>query len=176
VNNDPDPARLVPIKMVVMDVDGVMTDGAIVFAADGSELKAFNVKDGSGIKYLMRSGIRTAILSGRESPPVHHRAESLGIDCCITGAVQKLPAYRKLVEQAGLSDSEVCYVGDDLPDIPPMRFAGFPVAVADAVEEVKHHAAYVTRAPGGRGAIREVAELVLKAQGKWNKLVERYVS
>ena len=176
MSSDPDPARLVPIKMVVMDVDGVMTDGAIVFAADGSELKVFNVKDGSGIKYLMRNGVRTAILSARESPPVQHRAENLGMDYCITTALQKLPAYRNLLEQAGLSDPEVCYVGDDLPDIPPLRSAGFPVAVADAVHEVKQYAAYVTRAPGGRGAVREVAELILKAQGKWDKLMERYAS
>ena len=171
----PDPARLLPIRMVVMDVDGVLTDGAIVVHADGSESKVFNVKDGSGIKYLMRSGLKTAILSGRTSPPVERRAEDLGLDYCVTGALDKLPAYRKLLEDAGLTDREVCYIGDDLPDIPPMRYAGFPVAVADAAPETKSWAAYVTAAPGGRGAVREVAELLLKAQGKWDALMQRYV-
>ena len=170
-----DPKRLLPIKMVVMDVDGVLTDGSIIVNADGSESKVFNVKDGSGIKFLMRSGIKTAILSARECPPVLHRAKSLGLDHCITGALDKLPAYRRLLEQEGLADAEVCYIGDDLPDIPPMRVAGFPVAVADAAEQVKPFAAYVTRAPGGRGAVREVAELILKAQDKWQELMARYL-
>lgn len=161
--------------MLVTDVDGVMTDGSIVINADGSESKIFNVKDGSGIKYLQRNGIRTAILSARKCLPVDHRASYLGIDYCITGALDKLPAYRKLLEEAGLADEDVCYMGDDLPDIPPMRFAGVPVAVADAVPEVKEHAAYVTEAVGGRGAIREVAELILRAQGKWDKMMERYL-
>jgi len=168
--------RLAPIKLVIMDVDGVMTDGSIAVNADGTEQKIFNVKDGSGIKYLMRSGIQTAILSGRECPPVGRRAENLGIDHCVTGALDKLPAYRRLLEEVGLSDSEVCYIGDDLPDIPPMRCAGFPVAVADAAEETRQFAAYVTRAPGGRGAVREVAEMILRAQDKWDRLMERYLA
>jgi 3-deoxy-D-manno-octulosonate 8-phosphate phosphatase (KDO 8-P phosphatase) len=171
-----DPARLRNIRMLVMDVDGVLTDGSIVFADDGSELKVFNVKDGSGIRYLMRNGIRTAILSARECPAVQHRAANLGITHCITGALDKLPAYRKLLEEAGLADAEVCYIGDDLPDIPPMRVAGLPVAPADATAEVKKFAAYVTTAPGGRGAVREVADLLLKAQGKWDTLMARYLA
>jgi len=171
----PDPDIVLPVKLVIMDVDGVMTDGSVVVCADGSETKTFNVKDGSGIKYLMRSGLRTAILSGRHCPPVHHRARDLGIERCLTGHRDKLPAYRELVREMGLSDAEVCYVGDDLPDIPPMRVAGFPVAVADAVDEVLAFASYVTRARGGCGAIREVAELILKVQGKWDVLMRRYV-
>ncbi len=166
--------KLLSIRMVITDVDGVLTDGSVVFNGDGTESKTFNVRDGSGIKYLMRNGITVAILSARESAPVHHRAANLGIKHCITGAQDKLPAYRDLLEENGLSDAEVCYVGDDLPDIPPMRCASFPVAVADAVAEVKEFAAWVTRAPGGRGAIREVAEKILKAQGKWCKVMERY--
>lgn len=164
------------IRLLVTDVDGVLTDGSIIVHADGTETKVFNVRDGSGIKYLMRNGIPTAILSARECPPVLHRARNLGIEQVITGALDKLPAYRKLLEDMALSDADVCYVGDDLPDLPPMRCAGFPIAVADAVDEVKAHAAYVTTAAGGRGAIREVAEMILKAQGKWDKLMERYLS
>jgi len=168
--------RLLRIKMVIMDVDGVLTDGSMIFNADGTESKAFNVRDGSGIKYLMRNGIRTALLSARECGPVRHRAESLGIDHCITGALDKLPAYRALLEETGLADADVCYIGDDLPDIPPMRAAGFPVAVADAAREVKDAAAYVTETLGGRGAVREVAEMILKAQGKWEHVMKRYLT
>lgn len=167
--------KLRAVRMLIMDVDGVMTDGSIVFNADGSELKVFNVRDGSGIKFLGRNGVKTAVLSARECPPVQHRARDLGIDYCVTGALDKLPAYRRLLADAGLADTDVCYVGDDLPDIPPMRAAGVPVAVADAVEEVKRIAVYVTSAPGGRGAVREVADLILHAQGKWEHLMERYL-
>jgi 3-deoxy-D-manno-octulosonate 8-phosphate phosphatase (KDO 8-P phosphatase) len=174
--NDIHRARLLPIKMVIMDVDGVLTDGSMIFNADGTESKAFNVRDGSGIKYLMRNGIATALLSARECEPVRRRAESLGIDHCITGALDKLPAYRDLLQQTGLADADVCYVGDDLPDIPPMRAAGFPVAVADAADEVKTVAAYVAQARGGRGAVREVAELILKAQDKWDDVMKRYLT
>lgn len=168
--------RLLRVKMVIMDVDGVLTDGSMIFNADGTESKAFNVRDGSGIKYLMRNGILTALLSARECSPVRHRAESLGIDHCITGALDKLPAYRALLEETGLADADVCYIGDDLPDIPPMRAAGFPVAVADAAREVKDAAAYVTETLGGRGAVREVAEMILKAQGKWEDVMKRYLT
>lgn len=174
--NDTGDAGLLPIKMVIMDVDGVLTDGSMIFNADGTESKTFNVRDGSGIRYLMRNGIATALLSARECEPVRRRAESLGIDHCITGALDKLPAYRDLLQQTGLADADVCYVGDDLPDIPPMRAAGFPVTVADAVDEVKEVAAYVTQARGGRGAVREIAEMILKAQGKWENVMKRYLA
>ncbi len=179
MRNDDTPdlkSELQLIRLVIADVDGVMTDGGIVIAADGSELKVFNVRDGSGIKFLMRHGIQTAILSARPCAAVTERAKALGMTYCVTGALDKLPAYRKLLEDAGVSDSEVCYIGDDLPDLPPMRRAGLPVAVADAVSEVKSAARYVTRTPGGRGAVREVAEMILKAQGKWDTLMERYKS
>jgi 3-deoxy-D-manno-octulosonate 8-phosphate phosphatase (KDO 8-P phosphatase) len=162
--------------MLVMDVDGVLTDGSIVVAADGSEIKTFNVRDGSGIKYLMRQGIQTAILSARDCPPVTRRAGNLGINHCITGALDKLPAYRKLLDDEGLADEAVCYIGDDLPDIPPMRAAGVAVAPADAVPEVKSFADLVTTASGGHGAVREVAEMILKVQDKWNTLMQRYLA
>jgi 3-deoxy-D-manno-octulosonate 8-phosphate phosphatase (KDO 8-P phosphatase) len=167
--------RLKAVRMLLTDVDGVLTDGSIVFHGDGSESKVFNVRDGSGIKYLMRNGIDVGLLSGRACPPVLHRAENLGIAHCITGALDKLPAFRKLLKTVGLTEKQVCYVGDDLPDIPVMRFAGLPVAVADAVDEAKEHAVYVTQARGGQGAIREIAEMILRAQGLWDKLMERYL-
>ncbi|MFO7898001.1 MAG: HAD-IIIA family hydrolase [Planctomycetota bacterium] len=170
-----DHSRLKPIRLVIMDVDGVMTDGSIIVNADGSEQKVFDVKDGSGIKYLQRNGVRVAIISGRDCEPVERRAADLGIDYCVTGAIDKLPAYRAMLERAGLTDADVLYIGDDLPDLPPMRHAAVAVAVADASDEVKARAAYVTRARGGGGAVREVAELILKVQGKWDAVMERYV-
>ncbi|MFW6158483.1 MAG: KdsC family phosphatase [Planctomycetota bacterium] len=170
-----DHSRLKPIKLVIMDVDGVLTDGSIVVNPDGSEQKVFNVKDGSGIKYLQRNGVRTAIISGRDCEPVEHRAADLGIDYCVTGAIDKLPAYREVLQRAGLGDGAVCYIGDDLPDLPPMRHAAVPVAVADASDEVRARAAYVTRARGGGGAVRELAELILEAQDKWKRVMARYL-
>ena len=164
------------VKMLVTDVDGVLTDGSIVIHADGSESKVFNVRDGSGIKMLERSGIKTVILSARECVAVEHRARGLRMTGCVTGALEKLPHFRKLVREAGLAESEVCYVGDDLPDLPPMRTAGFPVAVADAVDEVKAAAAYVTKARGGKGAVREVAEMILRAQDTWDQVMSRYTA
>jgi 3-deoxy-D-manno-octulosonate 8-phosphate phosphatase (KDO 8-P phosphatase) len=170
-----DPVRLARIRLLIADVDGVMTDGSIVVHADGSETKIFNVRDGSAVKWLNRHGLRTAILSGRPCAAVEHRARDLGFHHCLTGQKNKLPAYRQLVDAESLADADVCYVGDDLPDIPPMRHAGVPVAVADAADETKSYAAYITHAAGGRGAIREIAEMILKAQGKWDTLMQRYI-
>ena len=169
-------ARLIDIRLLVTDVDGVLTDGSMIFHADGTESKTFSARDGSGIKYLMRNEIQVAMLSARDCDAVRRRADSLGIEHCITGARDKLPAYRALLERLGLADAQACYVGDDLTDIPPMRAAGFPVAVADAAAEVRDVAALVTSAAGGHGAVREVAELILKAQGKWDNVMRRYLA
>jgi len=167
-------ADLTNIKLVIFDVDGVLTDGSIVINSVGIESKNFNVQDGTGIKYLLRAGIRVAFITGRQSPVVTLRARELGVEDVCQGAKEKLEPYAKLLEKHGLLDAEVCYVGDDLPDVPVMRKAGFPVAVADARPEVKSEAAYVTHAPGGKGAAREVAEKILKEQGKWQGIVSRY--
>ena len=162
------------IKMVVFDVDGVLTDGKIVLDMHGVETKSFNVQDGTGIKYLLRSDIRVGLITGRQSGVVSLRARELGIEDIYQGVKVKLEAYEKLVEKHGLHDEEVCYVGDDLPDIPVMRRVGLPVAVANARLEVKNEAAYVTQAEGGAGAAREVAEEILKGQGKWDTIMSRY--
>lgn len=168
--------RLKAVRLVIADVDGVLTTGGIVLDERGKELKIFHARDGSGAKYLKRFGIKTALLSGRPCRAVERRAKMLEMDVCVTGAKEKLPAYRKILKLTGVSSDAVCYIGDDLPDIPPMRAAGIAVAVADAADEVKRVASFVTKAPGGQGAYREVAELILKAQGKWAKLMERYIS
>jgi 3-deoxy-D-manno-octulosonate 8-phosphate phosphatase (KDO 8-P phosphatase) len=166
--------RAASIKMVVFDVDGVLTDGSIMLDASGSEIKRFNVKDGSGMKFLRRSGLRLAIISGRESAAVEARASDLGIEYVYQGCKQKLPAYEDLKKRAGLDDDEIAYIGDDLPDVPVMRRCGLAVAVADAVGETRSAAHHVTAAVGGKGAARELAEWLLRAQGRWEAILSRY--
>jgi len=162
------------IKMVIFDVDGVLTDGGIIINDYGEESKCFNAQDGSGIKYLARAGLKVALISGRQSSVVALRARELGIEDVYQREMVKLRAFRKLLEKHGMTADESCYVGDDLPDVPVMRKAGFPVAVANARPEVKAEAAYVTTAEGGRGAAREVAELILKDLAKWESVIARY--
>ncbi|HUW56632.1 MAG TPA: HAD hydrolase family protein [Planctomycetota bacterium] len=164
------------IKLLIMDVDGVLTDGTISVSTDGSETKHFNVRDWTGIKYLQRVGIQTALVSGNTSEAVSQRAEYIGIKEVHQGAKDKLPVVRDIIKRAGLKRGEVAYLGDDLTDIPPVREVGFSAAVADAHEELKSRCDHVTTAPGGRGAVRELAEMILKAQGKWAGIMKRYLN
>jgi len=163
------------VKLVVFDIDGVMTDGTISVDGNGVERKQFHVRDGSGIKFLIRSALRVAVISGRECAANLHRARELGIEDVIQNAKRKLPAYEQLLEKYNLTDEQVCYVGDDLLDLPLVTRAGLGVAVADAVDELRAAADYVTAATGGRGAVREVADLILRAQGKWDAIMQRYL-
>jgi 3-deoxy-D-manno-octulosonate 8-phosphate phosphatase (KDO 8-P phosphatase) len=163
------------IKLVVMDVDGVLTDGTISVDEAGRETKHFNVRDWTGIAYLERAGIRTAILSGRTSAAVTHRAREVGMSEVHQGAKEKLPVLREMLKRLGLKPGEVAYIGDDLMDIPVAREVGFAVAVADAHEELKSRCHHVTAAAGGKGAVRELAEHLLKAQDKWATIMKRYV-
>ena len=167
-------ANLADIQMLVTDVDGVLTDAKIVINADGSESKLFSVVDGHGIKLWKRAGLKIAFLSGRDSKATKHRAEQLGVDHCLMGHQKKLPALQQLLTKVSLSPEQIAYIGDDLLDLPPMKCAGFSAAVANAVDEVKQGADYVTTAVGGSGAVREVIEYILKNTGKWQKLMERY--
>jgi len=164
------------IRMLIMDVDGVLTDGRALYGSPSVEGVFFNVHDGTGIKYLHRCGVRTAIITGRDIQAVRERARVLGIEEVVQGAKVKLEAYEAVLARADLSDAEVAYVGDDLPDIPVMRRAGLAVAVPNAAPEVIEHAHLVTRRAGGEGAVREVAELILKAQGKWQHVLSRYIN
>jgi 3-deoxy-D-manno-octulosonate 8-phosphate phosphatase (KDO 8-P phosphatase) len=166
--------RCAAIELLVLDVDGVLTDGAIVYTDNGVEVKSFHVRDGSALKLWQREGKRAAVISGRTSRAVEVRAAELGIAPVIQGMADKLAAYRDLLAGAGLRPEQVCFVGDDLPDLPLLRHCGLAVAVADACPEVRADAHYVTRAPGGRGAVREVIELILRCQGRWQRAVERY--
>lgn len=159
---------------VVFDVDGVLTRGDLFYGPEGDWLKAFDVRDGFGFVLAREAGLKTAILSGREGPALRRRAADLKVDALKEGATNKGEALIELCAVLRVKPLEVCYVGDDLIDLPAMRRAGFPVAVADACEEVRARAAWVTRRPGGAGAAREVIEFVLKAKGVWATILRRY--
>ncbi|MHC4264857.1 MAG: KdsC family phosphatase [Planctomycetota bacterium] len=162
------------IKLLILDVDGVLTDGTLFINPDGSESKSFNALDGHGIRMWKRAGFKVAFLSGRLSEPTRHRADQLEIDHCIQDCHHKVQAFQDLLEQESLAPQQVCYIGDDLMDIPVMKRSGFSVAVANAVDEVKQHADFVTTKSGGSGAAREAVEYILKNTGKWTELVKRY--
>jgi 3-deoxy-D-manno-octulosonate 8-phosphate phosphatase (KDO 8-P phosphatase) len=166
--------RCTGIDVLVLDVDGVLTAGEIIYADNGIELKAFHVRDGSGLKVWHQAGKRSAILTGRTSPVVGVRATELGVHRVLQGAADKLAAYRQFLAEWGLRPEQVCFIGDDLPDLPLLRHCGLAVAVADACREAVREAHYVTRAAGGRGAVRETIELILGCQGVWQQVVERY--
>jgi len=159
--------RCSAIELLVVDVDGVLTTGDIIYGSPEWEIKPFYVRDGSGLHLWHRAGKRTGLITGRSSPIVERRAAELGISLVVQGATEKLPAYRKMLAQAGLPDEAVCYVGDDVPDVPLLHLCGLAVAVADACPEVRTVAHYITQALGGRGAVRETVELILRCQGKW---------
>jgi len=161
------------VRLVIFDVDGVMTDGRIIIDDEGVETRVFDIKDGFGAIALKMTGVETAIITSRSSEAVRRRAEELKIERYHPSARNKIEPYEQMLAELELTDGQVCYVGDDLVDLKMMRRVGLPVAVADAVAEIREAAAYVTQAPGGRGAVREVAELILKAQGKWDKVVSK---
>jgi 3-deoxy-D-manno-octulosonate 8-phosphate phosphatase (KDO 8-P phosphatase) len=166
--------NLADIEVLVIDVDGVLTDGTIVVNGDGSESKFFSVLDGHGIRLWQRAGLKVAFLSGRASEPTKHRAEQLEVEYVFQDCLNKLDALEKFLEQIGLSPDKIAYIGDDLPDLPVIRRVGFGAAVANAVDEVKQCADYVTTRPGGSGAVREVIEYILKNTGRWKELMKRY--
>jgi len=181
-------ARARKIKLLLMDVDGVLTDGRIYYvpADPGSryrgtrpsliETKTFHSRDGLGLRFAHQAGLRTGILSGRESPVVEHRARELGIHFIRQGAREKLAPYREILEEAGLRDEQVCYVGDDLVDLPVLVRVGLAVGVGDGHPLLTQYVHYVTRAPGGLGAVRETIELILSAQGKFQPVLDRYLA
>jgi 3-deoxy-D-manno-octulosonate 8-phosphate phosphatase (KDO 8-P phosphatase) len=168
--------RCARIEMLVLDVDGVLTDGSIIYGDNDVEVKAFHVRDGAGLKLWHMAGKRSAIITGRTSKVVDVRAAELGIAAVIQGAAEKLAAFEQLVQSQGLRPEQIAYLGDDVPDLPVLRRCGLPLAVADACAEVIEDAHYVTRLAGGRGAAREAIELILKAQGLWAELIERFRS
>jgi 3-deoxy-D-manno-octulosonate 8-phosphate phosphatase (KDO 8-P phosphatase) len=164
------------IELLVLDVDGVLTDGGLIFHGDGNESKRFHTLDGHGIRMWQRAGGQVALLSGRHSAAVTRRAEELGITRVLQDCHFKLPAMEQLLVEIGLKPENVAYVGDDLPDLPVIRHVGLGVAVANAVEEVRVHADYVTTREGGHGAVREVIEYILRNSGRWDSLMSRYLA
>ncbi len=157
--------RAVPIRLVIFDVDGVLTDGGLLFDHKGREFKVFHSRDGHGMKMLQHSGINLAIISGRETPAVTQRMEGLGIDLVYQGRQEKLPVFLELLAALSLEPHQVAYVGDDVVDLPVMDRVGLAVAVADAHPLVMRRAHWTTPNPGGRGAARDVCDLIMEAQG-----------
>jgi len=168
--------RIRKIRILVLDVDGVLTDGRIIMDDRGRETKFFDVRDGHGLKILMRTGIEVVFLTGRKSRVVEHRARELGVTEVYQGARNKVEVFEALLERKGLQAAQAAYAGDDIVDVPVLKRAGFSVAVVNAVAEAKRAAHYVTRKKGGRGAVREVCEVILKGQGKWGDIKKRYES
>jgi 3-deoxy-D-manno-octulosonate 8-phosphate phosphatase (KDO 8-P phosphatase) len=164
------------IRLVIFDVDGVLTDGSLYIGDDGQEYKAFNSLDGHGMKMLHDSGVHIGIITGRSSEVVRIRMESLGIDHVYQGQREKLPAYQDLKQKLGLEDAQVAYVGDDVVDLPVMSRVGLAVAVQDAHSFTKQHAHWITPTEGGHGAGREVCELIMSAQGKLQAALDQYLS
>ncbi|QNM97151.1 KdsC family phosphatase [Chitinimonas koreensis] len=157
--------RAQPVRLMIFDVDGVMTDGGLYYTDAGEELKAFNSLDGHGLKMLRASGVQLAILTGRTSRLVEHRARNLGIDHLVQGAHDKLASFQALLAETGFKPEDCGYMGDDVVDLPVMRRVAFAVAVPDSPTLVRQHAHYVTGARGGHGAVREACEVVMQAQG-----------
>ncbi len=162
------------IKLVIFDNDGVLTDGRIILGDRGDELKFFDVQDGHGLVMLHRAGLKTVMISGKTSPVNKRRMKELLFCDLHQKAIDKLEVFKKVLKKYHLKAEEACYVGDDLIDLPPMSRAGFSVAVANAVPEVRKAAHYVTHKSGGRGAAREVCDLLLKTQGLWKEVTKRY--
>ncbi|VAX05485.1 3-deoxy-D-manno-octulosonate 8-phosphate phosphatase [hydrothermal vent metagenome] len=163
------------IRLVIFDVDGVLTDGRLYLGNNGEEFKTFNIKDGLGMKLLMQSGVEIGIITGRSSELVARRMASLGIKHVYQGQQEKTPAYERLLDELGLDNSQTAFVGDDLIDLPLMRMAGLAITVQDAHPLVQQHAHWQSTAPGGHGAAREVCELIMKAQGTLDKAFQAYL-
>lgn len=174
------PPRLVPfclrIRAIISDVDGVLTDGRLWIGQNGSEIKSFHVRDGMGCYLWKKAGYRLGLITKRRSSALEQRAREMGADSVKQAVGPKWPAVKTLLEEWGIPPEEVCYLGDDLPDLSVMGKVGFAVAVADAAWELRGAAHYVTQACGGAGALRETIELILRAQGRWERLVADYIA
>jgi 3-deoxy-D-manno-octulosonate 8-phosphate phosphatase (KDO 8-P phosphatase) len=168
--------RAQKIRMIIFDVDGVLTDGGVYIGAEGELFKAFNIKDGMGIALWQRAGLKTAIITGRTSKMLEQRAAELHITEFRQGCIDKRDAYKEIKEKHSLNDEEIAYIGDDLIDLPVMLQVGLAAAPADAVVDVRDRAHFVTCKTGGHGAVREVLEFILKSQGLWRDIVNTFLS
>ena len=168
-------ARAAQIKLVVFDVDGILTDGSLYLSDDGQEIKAFFALDGHGIKMLKRSGVELAVITGRHSQLMRHRVKNLNIEHLYQGVEDKLEAFEELTQRLGFSPEQVAAMGDDVVDLPMMRRSGLSITVPGALARVKQYAHYVTQLPGGKGAAREVCELIMHAQGTLDTQLAPYL-
>jgi len=166
--------RAQKIKLLILDVDGVLTDGRIIYDSKGRDLKLFDVHDGLGVHLLRRMGIKTIIITAKGSKAIKPRAKDMQVDKVYANIMPKTRAYEKILKDYGISAEEVCFIGDDLVDIGILKRVGLPVAVLNACPEVKEVSLYITERKGGRGAVREVVELILKAQNKWQEALKIY--
>ena len=163
-----------PIEVILADVDGVLTDGSIIFNNEGVEIKRFHIRDGLGIKLWQQAGGKFGLITGRNSHIVNVRAAELGIDIVRQGTEQKLPAVKEILSQLNLKPEQAAYIGDDLPDLAALRYVGLGAAPADACVDVRQAADFVTAVPGGHGAVRELIELILRAQQRWDDVVHAF--
>lgn len=168
-------SKLINVKMLAMDVDGILTNGVLYYSEQGEHLKTFSIKDGLGIKLLQKHGIETTIITGRSSRMLELRASELGIERVIQGREDKLTAVKELSAQAGVGLDHIAYIGDDLPDLGAIVSCGFGATVADAHQAVKDHADWISSRRGGDAAVRELADLILQAQDSYNKLLQDYL-
>ena len=166
----------VKIKALVLDVDGVLTDGSLTFDEEGKEYKTFNAKDGQGIVMLNKTGFITAIITARENGTVRHRFKNLGMTKLYEGSKNKIASLRELMKEFNLLPEEIAYMGDDLPDICVLKTVGLPSCPADATEEVKKYAKFVSSKNGGRGAVRELCDLILKSSGKYEEITSSIIN
>jgi len=167
-------ARAKKIKLLLLDVDGVLTDGRIIYDSRGENLKLFDVHDGLGVYALRRMGIKTILITAKGSKATKPRAKDMKIERIYENITPKIKVYEKILKNYKLKDENICFVGDDLVDLCVLNRVGLPVAVVNACPEVKKKSIYITRKRGGRGAVREISELILKAQNKWRKILEIY--
>jgi len=168
--------RAARVRLLLFDVDGVLTDGAILIHGDGTETKRFDIRDGTGIVWARKAGLTVGLLSARSSAATEQRASQLGITLVRQGVTSKLDAYAEIMASVKLTDDQVAYMGDDVLDLPVLLRAGLSAAPADAVEDVRARVHWVSRAGGGAGAARELVEVVLRAQGSWTAILDEYVS
>jgi 3-deoxy-D-manno-octulosonate 8-phosphate phosphatase (KDO 8-P phosphatase) len=164
--------KIKKIKLLVLDVDGVLTDGRIIYDFEGREQRFFDAQDGTGIRILFKAGIKTTLVTILPSKAIERRAKDMLVAKLYQGISPKTKILGQIIKENAVRKEEICYVGDDLVDLGLMKVVGFPAAVANACEEVKKEALYVTQKTGGRGAVREIVELILKVQGRWEELVE----
>lgn len=163
------------VKLLILDIDGVMTDGRIIYSIYGDELKFFDVQDGFGITLLSAAGIKSAIITAKKSRIVKLRAKDMKVAKTYQGFIDKLIPFNRILKTFRIAPEEICFIGDDLIDVPVLKRVGFAVAVPNAVDEVKEAACYVTSKTGGRGAVREICDLILKSQNKWDLATAKYL-